>query len=107
MALEALTLHIAGMAEDGDPIPEPSTLDDVAKDPAMLGAVAFLVSVDSDKTVRVNFTARESQIKALDRLASQKGMTRSAYIVQSSLVGAYTLAMLPAKRRGPRSRANK
>jgi len=33
MALEALTLHIAGMAEDGDPIPEPSTLDDVAKDP--------------------------------------------------------------------------
>ena len=46
MAAEALTLHIGGMAEDGQAIPEPSTIDDVANDPAMKGAVAFLVSVD-------------------------------------------------------------
>ena len=46
MAGEALALHIEGMATDGEAIPEPSTIDDVAKDPAMKGAVAFLVSVD-------------------------------------------------------------
>jgi predicted RNase H-like HicB family nuclease len=28
MAAEALALHIGGMAEDGEPIPEPSTIDD-------------------------------------------------------------------------------
>ncbi len=50
MAAEALVLHITGMAEDGEAIPEPSTIDDVADDPAMKGAVAFLVSVDPEKT---------------------------------------------------------
>src|ERR1700686_792227 len=46
MASEALAFHIRGMLEDGETIPEPSTIDDVADDPAMRGAVAFLVSVN-------------------------------------------------------------
>jgi predicted RNase H-like HicB family nuclease len=85
MAAEALALHIAGMVEDGEAIPEPSTIDEVAEDPDMKGAVAFLVSVDLEKTVRVNITARESQIEAIDRMADAAGMTRSAYMVQSAL----------------------
>jgi predicted RNase H-like HicB family nuclease len=85
MAAEALAFHIAGMAEDGEAIPQPSTIDDIANDPAMKGAVAFLVSVDLDKSVRVNITARESQIEAIDRIAGAAGMTRSAYMVQSAL----------------------
>ena len=85
MAAEALALHIEGMAEDGEAIPEPSTIDDVAEDPAMKGAVAFLVSVDLGKTVRVNITAQESQINAIDRRAGEMGLTRSAYMVQSAL----------------------
>ena len=43
MAAEALAFHIAGLREDGAGIPEPSTLDDLRNDPAMKGAVAFLV----------------------------------------------------------------
>lgn len=85
MAVEALAFHIGGMAEDGEAIPEPSTIDDVADDPVMKGAVAFLVSVDLERTVRVNITARESQIEAIDRMAGEAGMTRSAYMVQSAL----------------------
>src|SRR5260221_13345194 len=77
MAAEALALHIQGMAEDGETIPEPSALDDVADDPALKGAVAFLVSVVLDKTVRGNITARGSQIKAIEQRAVEKGMTRS------------------------------
>jgi predicted RNase H-like HicB family nuclease len=89
LAVEALTLHMAGMVEDGDALPEPSTLDQLAKDPAMRGAVAFLVSAEApEKTVRVNITARESQIEAIDRLARKAGMTRSAYMVQSAVRGA-------------------
>jgi predicted RNase H-like HicB family nuclease len=85
MAVEALALHIQGMAEDGEAIPEPSTIDDVVDDPAMKGAVAFLVSVGLEKTVRVNITARESQVEAIDQRAGAAGMTRSAYMVQAAL----------------------
>ena len=85
MAVQALALHIGGMAEDGEPIPEPSTIDDVAEDPAMKGAVAFLVSVGMDKTVRLNITAKESQIAAIDQQADEAGMSRSAYMVRAAL----------------------
>ncbi len=87
MAVEALNLHMIGMLEDGETIPEPSTLDELADDPAMQGAVAFLVAIEPpEKTVRINITARQSQIEAIDRLARVKGMTRSAYMVQASIV---------------------
>ena len=87
MAAEALALHIEGMSEDGEALPKPSTIDDVADDPDMKGAVAFLVSVDPppEKTVRINITARESQVETIDRLANEAGMTRSAYLVHSAL----------------------
>lgn len=87
MAPEALALHIAGMVEDGDAIPEPSTLDSLAKDPAIKDAVAFLVHIEAKtkRTVRINITARETQIEEIDRLANKAGLTRSAYIVWSAL----------------------
>jgi predicted RNase H-like HicB family nuclease len=85
MAGEALALHIRGMVEDGETVQDPSTIDDVMEDPAMHGAVAFLVGVNLEKTVRVNITARESQIELIDRMARQAGMTRSAYMVQASV----------------------
>jgi predicted RNase H-like HicB family nuclease len=86
MAAEALALHIAGMVEDGDEIPQPSTLDTLQNDPAMKGAVAFLVEfVEPEKTVRVNITARESQIAEIDRLAQAAHLSRSAYMIQRAL----------------------
>jgi predicted RNase H-like HicB family nuclease len=86
MAGEVLALHIAGMREDGEEIPAPSTLDDVRNDPAMKDAVAVLIEAQElEKTVRINVTARESQIAAIDRLASAFGLTRSAFMVRSAL----------------------
>jgi len=86
MAVEALAFHIEGMRQDGEQIPEASTLDDLRQDPAMKGAVAFLVEVNPpEKTVRVNITARESQIAEIDRRARGVGLTRSSYIVQKAL----------------------
>jgi predicted RNase H-like HicB family nuclease len=88
-APEALAFHIAGMLEDGEKIPKPSKLDDLAEDPDRQNAVAFLVTADlgKAKTVRVNVTARENQIELTDHLARQAGMTRSAYMVQSATSG--------------------
>ena len=86
MAAEALAFHIQGMQEDGEKIPSPSTLDDLRGDPAMKGAVAFLTEVKpAEKTVRVNITARESQIAEIDRRARGVGLTRSSYVVQKAL----------------------
>jgi predicted RNase H-like HicB family nuclease len=97
MAVEALNLHIQGMIEDGESVPEPSKLDDVANNAAQRGAIVFMVSVDApDATVRVNITARESQIKRIDELAEAAGMTRSGYIVR---------AAIGEQKRGGRSRA--
>jgi predicted RNase H-like HicB family nuclease len=88
-APEALAFHIAGMLEDGEKIPKPSKMDDLANDPNRENAIAFLVTTDfnKSKTVRVNVTARENQIEMIDRLARKAGMTRSAYMVQSASSG--------------------
>jgi predicted RNase H-like HicB family nuclease len=92
-AVDALTLHIEGMREDGDAIPKPSTLESLEKHPGRAGAILLLVDIPVDeKTVRVNITARQSQIDTIDRLAGSAGLTRSAYIVRS--------AMKEIKRRG-------
>jgi hypothetical protein len=74
------------MREDGEAIPKPSTLDNLRADPAMKNAVAFLTELrEPEKTVRINITARQSQIAEIDRRARAKGLTRSSYIVQSAL----------------------
>ncbi len=86
MAVEALSLHIAGLQEDGEEIPLPSTLDDLQNDPAMKGAVAFLVEAkEPEKTVRINITARESQIAEIDIRARAAKLSRSAYMVIRAL----------------------
>jgi hypothetical protein len=73
------------MVEDGEKIPNPSTVDDVVDDPAIKDAVAFLVPAHSERTIRVNITAPESQIEKIDRLARAAGLTRSAFLVRSAI----------------------
>jgi hypothetical protein len=43
MAQEVLRLHLEGMEEDGDPIPEPSSLETIMADRENRGGVAILV----------------------------------------------------------------
>jgi predicted RNase H-like HicB family nuclease len=85
-AAEALKLHIAGLIEDGEPIPEPSALDVIMADPANSDAVAFLVSLDQEPTrsVRVNITLPEKDLILIDREARQRGLTRSAFLLDAA-----------------------
>jgi predicted RNase H-like HicB family nuclease len=86
MAAEALGLHIAGMLEDGEKIPKPSTIHEVKKDPESKGALLVLVeAADVEKTVRINITARESQIEEIDNRARAAKLSRSAYMVIRAL----------------------
>ena len=85
-AAGALTSYLEQMVEQGESVPEASTLDDLVGDPRMQGSVVCLVTAEApEKTVRVNITARASQIEAIDRLAKEAGMTRSAFLVQTAI----------------------
>ncbi len=48
MGMEALAFHIAGMIEDGAPIPEPSSMEAIAASPDMQGAVLMLLDAEKN-----------------------------------------------------------
>ncbi|WP_296713143.1 type II toxin-antitoxin system HicB family antitoxin [Rhodoblastus sp.] len=86
MAEEALALHIEGLAEDGDPIPEPSSLEAIMAEAENRKAVAFLVSVSGHaaKTVRINITMPEDLLEAIDTFATANGFTRSGFLAMAA-----------------------
>lgn len=86
MAEEALTLHIEGLAEDGEAVPEPSALEDVMADPGNRTGVAILVSVKTEqpKAIRVNVTLPEDVLERIDRYAEAHGFTRSGLLTQAA-----------------------
>ena len=85
MAQEALALHIEGMAEDGEAIPEASSLEDVMADPDNRSGVAILVSIKTEqpRAVRVNVTLPEDVLEQIDRYAEAHGFTRSGLLTQA------------------------
>ena len=74
MAAEALGLHIRGMMEDAEPIPEPSPLDTIMADPANREAIGFLVDAanGSERSVRVNVTLPVDALNAIDRASRNR-----------------------------------
>ena len=86
MAEEALSLHLDGMAEDGEPIPEPSSLEAVMADRENRDAVAILVDAPSAtaKAVRVNMTLPEDELARIDKFAAEHGMTRSGFLLHAA-----------------------
>jgi predicted RNase H-like HicB family nuclease len=86
MAEEALALHIEGLIEDGDAIPEPSSLEEIMSDTENRSGVAILVSVKNDqpKIVRVNVTLPEDVLAQIDEYAETHGFTRSGLLAQAA-----------------------
>jgi predicted RNase H-like HicB family nuclease len=87
MAQEALTLHIQGMLEDGDQLPDPSRLEEIMSDPDYADAAAYLVVSVPDakpRTVRVNVTVPEMTLKKIDAAAKKRGMSRSSFLVHAA-----------------------
>jgi predicted RNase H-like HicB family nuclease len=83
-ASEALWFHIQGMLEDGEPISEPSTLDDVVANPDHADAAHFLVTVPDVKSKRINISLPETILKEIDAHAEQLGLSRSAFLVEAA-----------------------
>ena len=84
MAEEALALHLAGMAEDDGPIPEPSSLEAVMADRENRDAVAIPVKAATTRAVRVNMTIPEDELEQIDELAAEHGYTRSGFLLYAA-----------------------
>ena len=86
MAQEALTLHVAGMIEDSEAIPAPSSLDEIMADPENEGSIAVLALAPAvaPKAVRVNVTLPDDLLGMVDRYAEAHGMSRSGFLAQAA-----------------------
>jgi predicted RNase H-like HicB family nuclease len=85
-AAEALALHLEGMAEDGEAVPEPTSLEAIMADVENRNCVAILVDTPKlpDKIVRVNITLPEPLLDAIDKKAESLGMTRSGFLARAA-----------------------
>lgn len=86
MAVEALALHLEGMAEDGEDIPAPSSMEEIMKDAENKKSVAVLIEAPAApiKTVRVNVTLPADALEEIDRYAESHGLTRSGFLAQAA-----------------------
>jgi predicted RNase H-like HicB family nuclease len=87
MAEEALALHIAGMAEDGEPIPEPSSPEAIMANPENHdGGVAVLIPAPPRpaSTEYVTVTPPADMLRRIDRQAATLGLTRSGFLVAAA-----------------------
>lgn len=84
LAEEALSFHLEGMIEDGEPIPESSSLDAIMADPENRNAIAVLVAVRGARTARVNITLPHELLAEIDRYAQAHGLTRSTFLAQAA-----------------------
>jgi predicted RNase H-like HicB family nuclease len=70
---EALAFHLAGMVEDGEVVPEPSSIDAVARDPDGSEVARLLVAAEKPgRSVRLSITMDEGLIGAIDRVAANR-----------------------------------
>jgi predicted RNase H-like HicB family nuclease len=92
-AREALSLHLAGLHEDGDAIPEPRSLASLRADPdpdlaeELDGALPQFVipRALSGERVRINITLDKSVLRLADERAEADGLTRSRLIEEALL----------------------
>ena len=74
MAVEALALHVEGLVEDGEPLPEPSSLDAIMEDPEYRDRVVLLVDapVPAAPAIRINVTMPKDLIAAIDGASTNR-----------------------------------
>jgi predicted RNase H-like HicB family nuclease len=85
-AEEAVALHAEGLIEDGETLPEPSTLDEVMADPANRAGAVIIVPLKTaqPRTVRVNITLPETTLRDIDAYAESHGFTRSGLLARAA-----------------------
>lgn len=86
MVEEALALHLEGIEVDGEPIPEPCSLEAIMVERKNYDGVAILVKAPAKgaKAVRINVTVPEDELAEVDRYAEEHGYSRSDFVVRAA-----------------------
>ncbi len=84
MAREALALHLEGLVEEGEAVPEASSLEEVTILATSAGAVPILVPAPrlKSRAVRINITVDEGLLAQIDEVAGPG--ERSAFLAQAA-----------------------
>jgi predicted RNase H-like HicB family nuclease/uncharacterized protein (DUF1778 family) len=85
----ALDLHVRGMVEDGEAIPEPSSADAVMAASDAVGGTLVLVPLkppSKARVVRLNISLDQRLVEEIDAAAEARGMTRSGFLGYASRV---------------------
>ena len=93
MAEDALAGHLSVMAEHGDPIPRPRSLEALKDDPDRTDAMVVLVQADPDlhKAERVNVMLSRSLLRRIDAVAPNRSRFL-AEAAEQALSGDHTAA---------------
>jgi predicted RNase H-like HicB family nuclease len=86
MATEALAFHLEGLAQDGEAVPEPSSLEEIMTVAENKDGVAVLIEAPAAevKSVRVNVTLPADVLGEIDKYAEREGFTRSGFLAQAA-----------------------
>ena len=86
MAAEALAFHLAGLAEDGEAPPEPSSLEEIMANAENRDGVAVLIPAPAGevKSVRVNITLPADVLNEIDAYVEKEGFSRSGFLAQAA-----------------------
>jgi HicB_like antitoxin of bacterial toxin-antitoxin system len=74
------------MAQDGEAVPEPSSLEEVMSIAENRDSVAVLIEAPAAevKSVRINITMPADVLDQIDRYAEREGFTRSGFLAQAA-----------------------
>jgi predicted RNase H-like HicB family nuclease len=84
MAAEALAGHVALLQEDGQTVPEPSSLDALFSHPGRADALMVLIDLDPSllRSERVNVMIPRHLLGRIDAVAGERG--RSRFLVEAA-----------------------
>jgi predicted RNase H-like HicB family nuclease len=85
MAQEAALSHISLLKEMQEPIPTPSTLEQIMANCENRDAFALLIEIPSSHVVRINITVAEDTLFLIDQRAKKLHLSRSALLVKAAL----------------------
>ena len=89
-AAKPWAFHVEGLAEDGEAIPEPRTIDAIKADPELADwrgeadLVLIPLLLDRGSSRRVNISLDRGLLEAIDDEAKQRRMTRSAFLATAA-----------------------
>ena len=103
-AREAILLHVEGLLDDGEPVPDAQPIEHYRSKREFKNRVWALVDVDlsrlEDVTERINITLPRRVLTKLDAAARAAGESRSGYIAHLALAGTKTAPLAQVGRRG-------